>query len=85
MSKVSTLCIVSLLLFLTLSYAVARPVATFQDVTPMETHHGHRVNDHVEKVDKEESCEGLGEDECLMRRTLEAHLDYIYTQGQKQP
>lgn len=28
----------------------------------------------------EESCKGIGEEECLMRRTLAAHLDYIYTQ-----
>lgn len=33
----------------------------------------------------EDRCEGLGEEECLMRRTLEAHLDYIYTQRHKQP
>ncbi|KAL3515378.1 hypothetical protein ACH5RR_022280 [Cinchona calisaya] len=87
MSKISTLCIISLLLFLTLSYSViARPVATFHDITPMETHHDLNVNNNnVEKVDKEESCEGLGEDECMMRRTLQAQLDYIYTQKQKQP
>ncbi|KAL9396478.1 hypothetical protein Peur_010731 [Populus x canadensis] len=30
-----------------------------------------------------ESCEGLGEEECLMRRTLAAHVDYIYTQKHK--
>ncbi|XP_048134847.1 phytosulfokines 4-like isoform X1 [Rhodamnia argentea] len=24
---------------------------------------------------------GVGAEECLMRRTLEAHLDYIYTQN----
>lgn len=31
----------------------------------------------------EEQCggEGEGEEECLMRRTLVAHTDYIYTQG----
>ncbi|KAL0915790.1 hypothetical protein M5K25_013245 [Dendrobium thyrsiflorum] len=27
------------------------------------------------------SCDGVGEEECLMRRTLVAHIDYIYTQG----
>ncbi|WOK91684.1 hypothetical protein Cni_G00375 [Canna indica] len=25
-------------------------------------------------------CEGVGEDECLMRRTMVANTDYIYTQ-----
>lgn len=29
------------------------------------------------------SCEGIGEDGCLMRRTLAAHVDYLYTQKQK--
>lgn len=36
-----------------------------------------------EKIDMEESCDGIGEEECLMRRTLVAHTDYIYTQKHK--
>ncbi|XP_074562690.1 phytosulfokines-like [Curcuma longa] len=32
----------------------------------------------------DEECGGEGEEECLMRRTLVAHTDYIYTQN-KQP
>ncbi|GMN35886.1 hypothetical protein TIFTF001_005608 [Ficus carica] len=40
-------------------------------------------NIEVEKVDEDETCEGVGKEECLMRRTLNAHLDYIYTQKQK--
>ncbi|KAK9949192.1 hypothetical protein M0R45_004726 [Rubus argutus] len=36
----------------------------------------------TEQVDIE-SCEGVGEEECLMRRTLAAHIDYIYTQKTK--
>nr|GFB45297.1 phytosulfokines 3 [Tanacetum cinerariifolium] len=31
-------------------------------------------------VAQESSCVGVGKEECLMRRTLVAHLDYIYTQ-----
>ncbi|KAK1433158.1 hypothetical protein QVD17_10064 [Tagetes erecta] len=31
----------------------------------------------------EDSCEGIGNDECLERRTLVAHLDYIYTNDKK--
>ncbi|KAG5018442.1 Phytosulfokines 3 [Glycine soja] len=32
----------------------------------------------------DESCEGIdGSEECLMRRTLVAHVDYIYTQKHK--
>ncbi|XP_011074337.1 phytosulfokines [Sesamum indicum] len=34
----------------------------------------------VEGIEVEEaSCEGVGKEECLMRRTLAAHIDYIYT------
>ncbi|PWA76720.1 phytosulfokine [Artemisia annua] len=33
-----------------------------------------------ETAEIEQGCEGIGEDECLMRRTLAAHIDYIYTQ-----
>lgn len=32
------------------------------------------------ETEVDESCEGAGEEECLMRRTLAAHVDYIYTQ-----
>ncbi|MBA0851449.1 hypothetical protein Goshw_020012 [Gossypium schwendimanii] len=32
-------------------------------------------------VEVEDSCEGVEEEECLMRRTLAAHTDYIYTQN----
>lgn len=37
----------------------------------------------AEKVDADENCEGIGKEECLMRRTLAAHVDYIYTQNHK--
>ncbi|KAI5661201.1 hypothetical protein M9H77_20524 [Catharanthus roseus] len=80
MSKVISLCMISLLLLLTLSNnsVAGRPVPAFHDVTPMETLHVEK--NEVAKGDTEEGCEGLGEDECMMRRTLQAHLDYIYTQ-----
>ncbi|KAK4794646.1 hypothetical protein SAY86_012640 [Trapa natans] len=36
------------------------------------------------EIEMEENCERTGEAEgCLMRRTLAAHIDYIYTQKQK--
>ena len=34
------------------------------------------------KVDEVESCGEVNEEECLMRRTLVAHTDYIYTNQQ---
>ncbi|KAH6813456.1 hypothetical protein C2S51_022474 [Perilla frutescens var. frutescens] len=82
MAKIIYLCIITLFLFLTFSGdVIARPDPNFSDVTPVEIHSKGGVD--------EGNCggggEGEGEDECLMRRTLEAHLDYIYTQKQKQP
>ncbi|KAF8034909.1 hypothetical protein BT93_C1053 [Corymbia citriodora subsp. variegata] len=51
---------------------------------PVPTGADAGVDGEAEKVEEvEQSCEGIGEEECLMRRTLEAHLDYIYTQKQK--
>lgn len=63
---------IAFLLFSTLTYA-ARPEPAFDEGVEAE---------HVENM-LDENCEGVGEEECLMRRTLAAHIDYIYTQKQK--
>ncbi|KAJ0981833.1 hypothetical protein J5N97_010088 [Dioscorea zingiberensis] len=31
----------------------------------------------------DERCEGVGDEECLLRRTLAAHIDYVYKQRKK--
>ncbi|KAH9297359.1 hypothetical protein KI387_029041 [Taxus chinensis] len=41
--------------------------------------------DELEHVTEELSCDNIDEDECLNRRTLAAHTDYIYTQHHKHP
>lgn len=43
------------------------------------------VEEATKKVDRtvEDSCDGVEGDDCLMRRTLAAHIDYIYTQKSK--
>ncbi|KAJ4838947.1 hypothetical protein Tsubulata_037316 [Turnera subulata] len=69
MSKFTTIFTISLLLTFMLSYA-ARDLAL-------------KTDSKQEKVDVEVNCEGLGEEECLIRRTLAAHVDYIYTCGKK--
>ena len=33
----------------------------------------------AETAEIEEGCEGISEDECLMRRILVAHINYICT------
>ncbi|PSS26148.1 Phytosulfokine-beta like [Actinidia chinensis var. chinensis] len=69
MANVRTLCTIALL-FLALT-CTARPEPAFHN---SKTQHEKDVEVGVE------NCEGVGEDECLMRRTLAAHVDYIYTQ-----
>lgn len=43
------------------------------------------VEEATKKVDQTvaDSCDGVEGDDCLMRRTLAAHIDYIYTQKSK--
>ncbi|KAG2329494.1 hypothetical protein Bca52824_000674 [Brassica carinata] len=68
----------ALLLCSTLTYAAR--------LTPTTTTSSYR-EDSVKETEgdkaEEESCEGIGEEECLIRRTLVAHTDYIYTQNHK--
>ncbi|KAJ4824334.1 hypothetical protein Tsubulata_004297 [Turnera subulata] len=78
--KVSSFCIVVfLLLSFTLAYAI-RPEPTFAGVTSPGKTQSQVVG--VEN-DGDVNCDGVGEEECLMRRTLAAHVDYIYTQKHK--
>ncbi|WOL03077.1 hypothetical protein Cni_G11797 [Canna indica] len=39
------------------------------------------IQEGVEKDSHEGACGGVGEEDCLTRRTLAAHIDYIYSQG----
>ncbi|XP_004511809.1 phytosulfokines 3 [Cicer arietinum] len=73
MSKVATLFFMALFLCYMFTDS-ARPEPAFQKESLVVTQ-----QQDVEEVD--ESCEGLKEEECLMRRTLVAHTDYIYTQN----
>ncbi|KAJ7952723.1 Phytosulfokines 3-like [Quillaja saponaria] len=78
--KFAALFMAALLLCFTLSYA-ARPEPALPQHTVAKDRHGDiEAEMPVEMMN--ESCEGVGEEECLMRRTLAAHLDYIYTQKQ---
>ncbi|KAK1414564.1 hypothetical protein QVD17_30310 [Tagetes erecta] len=72
--SLTTLCMLAILLFSMLSFTTARPIPTFKGVTPFES---HNTEEEVTKASAIENCSG--EEECLMRRTLAAHLDYIYT------
>ncbi|KAL1195040.1 Phytosulfokines 3 [Cardamine amara subsp. amara] len=78
MAKFTAIFIISLLLCSTLSYA-ARMTPTITTASSSENSVKEIEEDKVE----EESCNGIGEEECLIRRTLVAHTDYIYTQKHK--
>ncbi|KAL5716488.1 hypothetical protein ACHQM5_018171 [Ranunculus cassubicifolius] len=81
MPKPTTLFLITLLVSFTLLNVAAR-------LSPMETKESSSITQEkdVQKteeniMDIEESCGGIDEDECLMRRTLQGRSDYIYTQG----
>ncbi|KAL2349534.1 hypothetical protein Fmac_003534 [Flemingia macrophylla] len=78
LSKVSVcMALVALsFLFLTLTYAEGTDPASAY-VIP------NKGVLEEEMTNLEESCEGIGQEDCLMRRTHAAHTDYIYTQKQK--
>ncbi|TKY57914.1 Phytosulfokines 3 [Spatholobus suberectus] len=78
MSKLATLFTLALLLSFNLIYA-SRPNSSLNSISSL---HGD-VGATKAEID-EESCEE-GTEECLARRTLAAHLDYIYTQGEQGP
>ncbi|KAB2617697.1 phytosulfokines 3-like [Pyrus ussuriensis x Pyrus communis] len=67
----------ALVLCSTLVVYAARPEPAFSAAKSAKT---ELKGVETEQVDEVESCEGVGEEECLMRRTLAAHVDYIYTQ-----
>ncbi|CAH8384339.1 unnamed protein product [Eruca vesicaria subsp. sativa] len=78
MAKFTTIFIMALFLCSALTYA-ARLTSTTTTAFSRE--------DTVKVIEgdkaEEESCEGIGEEECLIKRTLVAHTDYIYTQNHK--
>ncbi|RRT80221.1 hypothetical protein GW17_00055316 [Ensete ventricosum] len=72
MSKKIMVVLFIALLLLSLAYA-GRP-------NPVDPKKSSLQGVEKEMVGRMEGCEGAGEDECLVRRTLAAHTDYIYTQ-----
>ncbi|KAK7383243.1 hypothetical protein VNO78_28917 [Psophocarpus tetragonolobus] len=77
MSKVATLFTLVLLLSFNLIYA-SRPLNSVSSLQRV-----HFIPSSLKAEIDGESCEE-GTEECLTRRTLDAHLDYIYTQKGKE-
>ncbi|CAB4266169.1 unnamed protein product [Prunus armeniaca] len=79
---ITTLFTIALLLSFQLSLA-ARPNPAFTN-NALKTQQQDKEAEAIAVEDGGEiSCAGLEMEECLMRRTLAAHVDYIYTQRQK--
>ncbi|KAM1048332.1 hypothetical protein ACFX13_028147 [Malus domestica] len=77
--SVKALFFLVLVLCSTLLVYAARPEPAFSAVNYAKTRLEGVETEQVDEV-MGESCEGVTEEECLMRRTLAAHVDYIYTQ-----
>ncbi|XP_057981582.1 phytosulfokines-like [Malania oleifera] len=77
MAKLTALFMIALLLCFTAYAAATRSEPALAGGSLATTQSGVGEAGHA---GGDESCEGLGEEECLKKRSLEAHLDYIYTQ-----
>ncbi|KDP32103.1 hypothetical protein JCGZ_12564 [Jatropha curcas] len=76
--KVATLLFLAALLLCSILTSAGRREPAFSNgSSAQDTQQGFETEQNTE------SCEGVGEEECLMRRTLAAHIDYIYTQNHK--
>ncbi|KAM0910867.1 hypothetical protein ACQ4PT_013873 [Festuca glaucescens] len=88
-SPCTSLLLPSLLLFLLLSFShAARVAATVRNQAEVDAGDEEVASFSAAAAVGDERCgDGTGvqegEEECLMRRTLVAHTDYIYTQGGK--
>ncbi|XP_008220393.1 PREDICTED: phytosulfokines 3-like isoform X2 [Prunus mume] len=78
---ITTLFTIALLLSFQLSLA-ARPDPAFTN-NALKTQQDKEAEAIAVEDGGEISCAGLEMEECLMRRTLAAHVDYIYTQKHK--
>ncbi|KVI08938.1 phytosulfokines 3-like [Cynara cardunculus var. scolymus] len=76
MARATILLLLLALLLCSTSSTATRHHPTFHKITTTK----HQDKGDVETAEIEEGCKGIGEEECLMRRSLVAHLDYIYTQ-----
>ncbi|XP_073059869.1 phytosulfokines-like [Primulina eburnea] len=78
MSKATAKVVFLMALLLFSSFSLS--FSTLPDHPPL---HIDQVEAKQEVLEVENSCKGIGDEECLMRRSLAAHIDYIYTQQNK--
>ncbi|KAI4996979.1 phytosulfokines 4-like [Hordeum vulgare subsp. vulgare] len=79
----TSLLLPSLLLLLLVSSNAVRAGATSRNHAAQDDHGEVDASGEAAEAGDDRCGEGGegGDDECLMRRTLVAHTDYIYTQG----
>ncbi|XP_054823120.1 phytosulfokines-like [Prosopis cineraria] len=85
MAKLVSIMIICLIL---LSVAEGRVISPDSD-SHRSVHHSpshlaaspSRLNDD----DDDQYCKGIGREDCLFRKTMAAHADYIYTQDKNGP
>lgn len=77
MAKVAALLMIAFMVCSVLASA-ARPEPFHADSKHQQA--AAPAGEMVVDNDNGEGCGGLNEEECLMRRTLVAHTDYIYSQ-----
>ncbi|KAL2906480.1 Phytosulfokines 3 [Bienertia sinuspersici] len=76
MAKFTSFLIIALLVCSITTLISASRTMPFSNYKDMKT-------ENVKVGDNDiESCQGVNEEDCLIRRTLVAHTDYIYTQHQ---
>ncbi|CAD5180310.1 unnamed protein product [Musa acuminata subsp. malaccensis] len=68
-----TFVLIAFLVFVSLAHAGRTAPVEYPEKTSLQ-------GVQKETPERVEGCEGVGADECLMRRSLAAHTDYIYTQ-----
>ncbi|XP_021717971.1 phytosulfokines 3-like [Chenopodium quinoa] len=73
MAKFGALFFIALIVCSTTLNFAARPMP--------DSPHGDSEKENL-KVNDIENCQGASDEDCLLRRTLVAHTDYIYTQSQ---
>ncbi|XP_045816284.1 phytosulfokines 3-like [Trifolium pratense] len=77
MNKIAAMFFMALFLHCMLTHS-ARHEPPFQKESLVVTQHDQDVEAVVDKL-----CEEIEEEECLMRKTLVAHTDHIYTPSPK--
>ncbi|KAE8653250.1 phytosulfokines-like [Cucumis sativus] len=78
MSKINLAALITLLAALvTIMSLIIIPSS--QATTSCEPPHRIVSQELVADQNNDEPCEGPGKEDCLIRRTLQAHTDYVYT------